>query len=146
MRSGPGRTSKTSALVWIVCWLHIHFGVISEMCGLIAVAGSTNSALETFAGLMNLQHRGQDGAGILSVDSKKSGGFHLQKGSGLIENVFSERSFKNLTAQLRSGMHAMRRSVATIQIYCNLFLITKQESVWDTTVTSSISIRCAKKY
>lgn len=73
------------------------------MCGLIAVAGSTNSALETFAGLMNLQHRGQDGAGILSVDSKKSGGFHLQKGSGLIENVFSERSFKNLTGTAAIG-------------------------------------------
>ncbi|MBS1957279.1 MAG: amidophosphoribosyltransferase [Cyanobacteria bacterium SZAS-4] len=73
------------------------------MCGLIAVAGSSNSALETFAGLMNLQHRGQDGAGILTVDSKKSGGFHLQKGSGLIENVFSERSFKNLTGAAAIG-------------------------------------------
>lgn len=73
------------------------------MCGLIAVAGSSSSALETFAGLMNLQHRGQDGAGILTVDSKKSGGFHLQKGSGLIENVFSERSFKNLTGAAAIG-------------------------------------------
>ncbi|HEY9676894.1 MAG TPA: amidophosphoribosyltransferase [Drouetiella sp.] len=73
------------------------------MCGLIAVAGSSNSALETFAGLMNLQHRGQDGAGILTVDSKKTGGFHLQKGSGLIENVFSERSFKNLTGAAAIG-------------------------------------------
>ncbi len=73
------------------------------MCGLIAVVGSSNSALETFAGLMNLQHRGQDGAGILTVHSKKPGGFHLQKGSGLIENVFSERSFKNLTGTAAIG-------------------------------------------
>ena len=55
------------------------------MCGLIAVSGSVGSAYEVFFGLMNLQHRGQDGAGILTVDSEKPGGFHLQKGSGLIE-------------------------------------------------------------
>jgi len=52
---------------------------------------------------MNLQHRGQDGAGILTVDSKKPGGFHLQKGSGLIENVFSERSLKNLKGTAAIG-------------------------------------------
>lgn len=66
------------------------------MCGLIAVSGTVDSAYEVFFGLMNLQHRGQDGAGILAVDPRRPGGFQLQKGSGLIENVFSERSFKNL--------------------------------------------------
>lgn len=73
------------------------------MCGLIAVSGSVGSAYEVFFGLMNLQHRGQDGAGILTVDSKKVGGFHLQKGSGLVENVFSERSFKNLKGNAAIG-------------------------------------------
>ncbi|MBS1989302.1 MAG: amidophosphoribosyltransferase [Cyanobacteria bacterium SZAS LIN-3] len=66
------------------------------MCGVIAISGTVSSAYEVFFGLMNLQHRGQDGAGILAVDSSKKDRFHMQKGSGLIETVFSERSFQNL--------------------------------------------------
>jgi amidophosphoribosyltransferase len=66
------------------------------MCGLIAISGTPNSAYEVFFGLMNLQHRGQDGAGILTLDRRKNEGFHLQRGSGLIENVFSEATFKHL--------------------------------------------------
>lgn len=73
------------------------------MCGLIAVSGTVDSAFEVFVGLMNLQHRGQDGAGILAVDSKRAGGFQLQKGSGLVENVFSERTFKNLKGMAALG-------------------------------------------
>ncbi len=78
------------------------------MCGLIAVSGSVSSPPEVFFGLMNLQHRGQDGAGILTVDPGRKGGFQLQKGSGLVENVFSERSFKNLrgTAALGHSRYA----------------------------------------
>jgi len=73
------------------------------MCGLIAVSGTVDSAFEVYVGLMNLQHRGQDGAGIVSVDDKKEHGFHLQKGSGLVENVFSERTFKNLMGKAAVG-------------------------------------------
>ncbi|HEY9713019.1 MAG TPA: amidophosphoribosyltransferase, partial [Chroococcales cyanobacterium] len=73
------------------------------MCGLIAVSGTVDSAFEVYVGLMNLQHRGQDGAGIVSVDDKREGGFHLQKGSGLVENVFSERTFKNLMGTAAVG-------------------------------------------
>ncbi len=64
------------------------------MCGLIGVVGTLDSAYEVFLGLMNLQHRGQDGAGLLTIDSKAE--FALQKGNGLVENVFSERTFRQL--------------------------------------------------
>lgn len=73
------------------------------MCGIIAVSGSTNSPYEAFFGLLNLQHRGQEGAGILTVDDRRAGGFHIQKGSGLVENVFSERSFKDLRGNAALG-------------------------------------------
>jgi amidophosphoribosyltransferase len=78
------------------------------MCGVIAVSGSHNSPYEVYFGLMNLQHRGQDGGGILTVDNTRTGGFQLQRGSGLIENVFSERSFRNLkgTAALGHSRYA----------------------------------------
>ncbi len=72
------------------------------MCGIIAISGSDSAAYETFFGLMNLQHRGQDGAGILTLETK-SGDFHIHKASGLVENVFSERSFKNLKGKAALG-------------------------------------------
>lgn len=72
------------------------------MCGLISVVGTQDAAYETFVGLMNLQHRGQDGAGILTLDSRTDQ-FNLQRGSGLIENVFSERSFRNLKGEAALG-------------------------------------------
>lgn len=73
------------------------------MCGLIAISGSTNAAYETFYGLMNLQHRGQDGAGILAVTHDLEEPFYLQKGSGLVENVFSEPVLRNLNCTAALG-------------------------------------------
>lgn len=73
------------------------------MCGIIAITGSVGSAYEVFFGLMNLQHRGQDGAGIMTVDGKNPPGFHIQKGSGLIDTVFSERSFQALKGKAALG-------------------------------------------
>lgn len=72
------------------------------MCGLIGVTGTSDAAKEVFLGLMNLQHRGQDGAGILTLGGA-AGMFNIQKGSGLVENIFSERSFKGLRGQLAIG-------------------------------------------
>ncbi len=83
---------------------------LSIMCGIIAISGTDSSAYETFFGLMNLQHRGQDGAGILTVDDKDPPGFHVHKGSGLIDNVFSERSFKSLKGKAAVG-HARYATV-----------------------------------
>lgn len=79
------------------------------MCGLIGVTGTLDAAREVFVGLMNLQHRGQDGAGILVLD-ERAGQFKLQKGSGLIENIFSERTFKNLHGRVALG-HARYATV-----------------------------------
>ncbi len=73
------------------------------MCGLIGVTGTVESAYEVYLGLMNLQHRGQDGAGILTTETRRGKEFHLQKGTGLVENVFSERSFKNLQGNAAIG-------------------------------------------
>lgn len=81
------------------------------MCGLIGVTGTVESAYEVYLGLMNLQHRGQDGAGILTTESRPGKEFHLQKGTGLVENVFSERSFKNLRGNAAIG-HARYATIS----------------------------------
>lgn len=73
-----------------------------RMCGLVGVVGTDDSAYEAFVALMNLQHRGQDGAGILTVDTKRNQ-FNVQKGSGLVENIFSERTFRTLKGPASIG-------------------------------------------
>ncbi len=73
------------------------------MCGLIGISGTSDAAKEVFLALMNLQHRGQDGAGILTLGGNGAGNFNLQKGSGLVENIFSERTFKGLRGPVAIG-------------------------------------------
>ena len=38
------------------------------MCGIVGIVGSERASYDIFRGLMALQHRGQDAAGILSFD------------------------------------------------------------------------------
>lgn len=58
------------------------------MCGIVAVSGSKNAASQVLLGLMNLQHRGQDGAGVLSLNDGARPGhphnFTLHKQAGLV--------------------------------------------------------------
>ena len=69
------------------------------MCGVVGVIGSREAAKETFLGLVALQHRGQDAAGILSYDQ----GFHEVKNLGLVESVFSRDSMETLTGSMAIG-------------------------------------------
>ena len=58
------------------------------MCGIIGIVakGPVNQAL--YEGLLVLQHRGQDAAGILTSDDKR---IHLRKDNGLVRDVFQQR-------------------------------------------------------
>ena len=73
------------------------------MCGLIAISGTSRSAYEVFFGLMNLQHRGQDGAGIMVCEHDQKGDIYLHKAKGLVEHVFSETVVKELTGKAAIG-------------------------------------------
>lgn len=70
--------------------------LFAQMCGVIGVIGSPEAAKEAFLGLITLQHRGQDAAGILTYDQS----FHLVKNSGLVESVFSREAIQGLTGEL----------------------------------------------
>lgn len=69
------------------------------MCGVIGVIGSPEAAKETFLGLVTLQHRGQDAAGILTYEKS----FHLVKNLGLVESVFSKEAIEGLTGTMAIG-------------------------------------------
>lgn len=67
---------------------------LNEECGLFGIWGNERAAQLTYDGLHSLQHRGQEGAGILT---KQKGEFHRHRGLGLLAEVFSET---NLTQEL----------------------------------------------
>ncbi|MBN7818967.1 amidophosphoribosyltransferase [Bowmanella yangjiangensis] len=70
------------------------------MCGIVGIVGKgpVNQAL--YDGLTVLQHRGQDAAGIVTVDD---GMFNLRKANGLVRDVFHSRHMQRLTGNLGIG-------------------------------------------
>lgn len=68
------------------------------MCGFIGIAGiaGRDVATELYEGLIALQHRGQDAAGILSYD----GMFHLRKQNGMVRDIFRSSDMQRLKGNL----------------------------------------------
>ncbi|RAP32280.1 amidophosphoribosyltransferase [Candidatus Marinamargulisbacteria bacterium SCGC AG-414-C22] len=60
---------------------------LKEECGVFGVYGVAEAAVLTTLGLHSLQHRGQEGAGIVSFDGKK---FHSIKKEGLVGDNFND--------------------------------------------------------
>jgi amidophosphoribosyltransferase len=67
------------------------------MCGILGVVakGPVNQLL--YDGLLLLQHRGQDAAGIVTSEHKQ---FHMHKGPGLVRDVFRTRNMRNLGGEM----------------------------------------------
>ncbi|PRH83769.1 amidophosphoribosyltransferase [Arenimonas caeni] len=70
------------------------------MCGIIGIAGATDVAAALYDGLTVLQHRGQDAAGIATLDGSR---LRLHKGNGLVKEVFDERAMELLTGRVGIG-------------------------------------------
>jgi len=69
------------------------------MCGIVGIIGNPNAAKEGYMGLLMLQHRGQDSAGILSFD-QQSNRFYSEKNLGHISAAISESSLENLPGEM----------------------------------------------
>ncbi|WP_299079636.1 amidophosphoribosyltransferase [uncultured Paraglaciecola sp.] len=70
------------------------------MCGIVGIVGKSPVNQALYDALTVLQHRGQDAAGIVTVDD---GVFHLRKDNGLVRDVFHTRHMKRLTGQFGIG-------------------------------------------
>lgn len=70
------------------------------MCGIVGIVGKypVNQAL--YDGLTVLQHRGQDAAGIVTVDQDR---LRLRKANGLVKDVFEERHMERLSGNIGIG-------------------------------------------
>jgi amidophosphoribosyltransferase len=74
---------------------------LHEECGVFGVYGVPNAASLTYYGLHALQHRGQEGAGIVAVDAGKN--FRRIKGAGLVTEVFDEAKLATLRGSMAIG-------------------------------------------
>lgn len=69
------------------------------MCGILAVSGFRPAIQDLYDGLIVLQHRGQDAAGIVTFDTQ----FHLKKSNGLVRDVFHRHSLERLQGRMGIG-------------------------------------------
>ena len=67
------------------------------MCGILGVFAKTPVNQLLYDGLMVLQHRGQDAAGIATAECNN---FHLHKGPGLVRDVFRTRNMRALPGNM----------------------------------------------
>ncbi len=75
------------------------------MCGIIGIIAnnSRDVSSQVLGGLLTLQHRGQDAAGILSFD-REYHRFNMHKDLGLVNNVFNQKiRVDNLKGQMAIG-------------------------------------------
>lgn len=60
------------------------------MCGIIGIFKHEGDAnVEVYEGLLSLQHRGQDSAGIVTTNWKR---FHEHRDNGLVSDVFKDQA------------------------------------------------------
>ena len=74
---------------------------LNEECGVFGISNSDDAAALTALGLHALQHRGQEGCGIVSFDGEK---YHSEKRFGLVgDNFNKEKVLKNLLGKYAIG-------------------------------------------
>jgi len=74
-------------------------------------------------GLVALQHRGQESAGIVTSLGKCSKNFRVQKGMGMINNMFNDDSIKMLRGNLGIGHNRYSTSAASEMVNCQPFVV-----------------------
>jgi len=67
------------------------------MCGILGIVARSPVNQLLYDGLLLLQHRGQDAAGIVTSERKS---FHMQKGNGQVRDVFRTRNMRSLPGNM----------------------------------------------
>ena len=78
-----------------------HIPRFREECGVFGVSGSKDAAALTALGLHSLQHRGQEGCGIVSYDGSS---YHYERRFGLVgDNFTKKQSLEKLKGKVAIG-------------------------------------------
>ena len=67
------------------------------MCGILGIVAHSPVNQLLYDGLLLLQHRGQDAAGIVTSEGSS---FHMHKGSGQVRDVFRTRNMRSLPGNI----------------------------------------------
>ena len=73
---------------------------LHEECGVFGVYGTPEAANLCYYGLHSLQHRGQEGCGIVSTEGEE---LNYIKGPGLVNTVFNEQNLATLKGNVAVG-------------------------------------------
>ncbi|CAL1329076.1 amidophosphoribosyltransferase [Candidatus Providencia siddallii] len=71
------------------------------MCGIVGITGFSSVVQSIYDSLIVLQHRGQDSAGIATIDDKNN--IRLRKANGLVQDVFKTRHMFRLQGNIGIG-------------------------------------------
>lgn len=71
-----------------------------DECAVFGIYGHKEAANLTYLGLYALQHRGQEGSGIVSSDGEH---FYQEKGMGLVADIYTKSVLKRLPGQIAIG-------------------------------------------
>ena len=74
---------------------------LRDECGIFAISGHDKAAELTFLGLYSLQHRGQESAGIVTIDAEGTARSH--KGMGHVNEAFDDAILADLPGNLAIG-------------------------------------------
>jgi len=69
------------------------------MCGVIGLYSNQDVFKDLYQGLLAIQHRGQDAAGMITYDGR----FHTKKGNGLVNDIFNEANAQRLRGPIGIG-------------------------------------------
>ncbi len=75
-------------------------GELREACGVFGIVGTPSAPRLAAEALFALQHRGQESAGIAALDA---GQILLEKGMGLVQEVFTEERLARLSGEAAIG-------------------------------------------
>jgi len=114
-----------------------------EECGVFGIFGAKESAELTYLGLYALQHRGQEGAGIVSSDGQN---IYEHRGSGEVNEVFaSEETLGKLKGHIAIGHNRYSTTGASSSVNIQPILITykrgKLALAHNGNLTNSFSLR-----
>jgi len=98
---------------------------MKEACGVFGIYEYKQAARITFFGLYSLQHRGQESAGIAVSDGKK---VIVEKGMGLISQVFSEEKIKSLVGFSAIGHNRYSTTGSSLLVNAQPFVF--QSDLW----------------
>ncbi len=91
------------------------------MCGIIGMSGIPDAARLAYLGLYALQHRGQESAGIVTVDAE--GKAHARVGMGLVSEVFDDSMLAALPGDVAVGHTRYSTAGSTVLANAQPYLV-----------------------